>query len=247
MQIESAELSLLGDREQNQDRARVVLDDGVAFLVVVDGMGGHAEGERAAETAVKSMLDQFWQTPRPILDPQGFLHIAVARAHDDVVKIGAGLSLDIRPRATCAACVVQNDTAHWAHVGDSRVYLLRKGTVHERTRDHSHVEVLLREGLITEDEVAGHPMRNFVECCLGGDAALPSMSVTNSRKLSPGDVLMLCTDGFWASLDDTRLASLGDGNGTALAVQLDALGRQAVSAASPYSDNTTAVALRWQG
>ncbi|MBA3564322.1 MAG: serine/threonine-protein phosphatase [Gammaproteobacteria bacterium] len=247
MQIESAELSLLGDREQNQDRSRIALDNEVVFLVIIDGMGGHAEGERAAETAAKAMLDHFWQTSRPILDPQGFLHIAVSRAHDEVVRIGAGQTLDVRPRATCAACVVQNGTAHWAHVGDSRVYLLRKGAVHERTRDHSHVEVLLREGLITEDEVPGHPMRNFVECCLGGDAALPEMSVTNTRKLSPGDVLVLCTDGFWANLDEASVASLGDGNEAPLAVRLAALGRQAVKSSSPYSDNTTAIALRWQG
>ncbi|HUO82147.1 MAG TPA: protein phosphatase 2C domain-containing protein [Gammaproteobacteria bacterium] len=247
MQIESAELTLLGDREQNQDRATIAIDDEVAFLVVADGMGGHAEGERAAETASKSMLDQFWQSARPILDPQGFLQIAVARAHDDVVRLGAGRALDARPRATCAACVVQNGTAHWAHVGDSRVYLIRDGAVHERTRDHSHVEVLLQEGLITEDEVSGHPMRNFVECCLGGDAALPEMSVTNSRKLSVGDVLVLCTDGFWSGLDETGIASLHSAPDDELAGALQALGERAVKVSAPYSDNTTAVALRWQG
>jgi serine/threonine protein phosphatase PrpC len=247
LQIESAELTLLGDREQNQDRATIAIDDEVAFLVVADGMGGHAEGERAAETASKSMLDQFWQSQRPILDPQGFLQIAVARAHDDVVRLGAGRALDARPRATCAACVVQNGTAHWAHVGDSRVYLIRDGAVRERTRDHSHVEVLLQEGLITEDEVPGHPMRNFVECCLGGDAALPEMSVTNSRKLSAGDVLVLCTDGFWAGLDEQSIASLHGAAGEDFAAALQALGRDAVKASAPHSDNTTAVALRWQG
>jgi len=247
LQIESAELTLLGDREQNQDRATIAIDDEVAFLVVADGMGGHAEGERAAETASKSMLDQFWQSARPILDPQGFLQIAVARAHDDVVRLGAGRALDARPRATCAACVVQNGTAHWAHVGDSRVYLIRDGAVHERTRDHSHVEVLLQEGLITEDEVSGHPMRNFVECCLGGDAALPEMSVTNSRKLSVGDVLLLCTDGFWSGLDETSIASLHSAPDDELAGALQALGERAVKVSAPYSDNTTAVALRWQG
>ena len=75
----------------------------------------------------------------------------------------------------------------------------------ERTRDHSHVEVLLREGLITEAEVHGHPMRNYVECCLGGDAALPEMSISTRRRLKSGDVLLLCTDGLWANLEDQDL------------------------------------------
>jgi serine/threonine protein phosphatase PrpC len=97
-------------------------------------------------------------------------------------------------------CLVQDSAAYWAHVGDSRVYQLRQSQVLERTRDHSHVEVLLREGLITEAEVHGHPMRNYVECCLGGDAALPEMSISTRRRLKSGDVLLLCTDGLWANL-----------------------------------------------
>ena len=99
-------------------------------------------------------------------------------------------------------CLVQDAAAYWAHVGDSRVYQLRQSRVLERTRDHSHVEVLLREGLITEAEVQGHPMRNYVECCLGGDAALPEMSISARRRLKAGDVLLLCTDGMWANLQD---------------------------------------------
>ena len=165
-------------------------------------MGGHAEGARAAETALATLLEAFWQTPHPIFDPLGFLHLSLGRAHEEVVKLGVGLAVEARPRATCAVCLVQDSAAYWAHVGDSRVYQLRQSQVLERTRDHSHVEVLLREGLITEAEVQGHPMRNYVECCLGGDAALPEMSISTRRRLKAGDVLLLCTDGLWANLED---------------------------------------------
>ncbi len=75
-----------------------------------------------------------------------------------------------------------------------------------RTRDHSHVELLLREGLIAESEMRSHPMRNFVECCLGGDVPLPDMSVTARNKLEPGDVLLVCTDGLWSGVEDADLA-----------------------------------------
>jgi serine/threonine protein phosphatase PrpC len=116
----------------------------------------------------------------------------------------------------------------------------------ERTRDHSHVEVLLREGLITEAEVHGHPMRNYVECCLGGDAALPEMSISTRRRLKAGDVLLLCTDGLWANLNDQDFVKFAQSAGKSLRDALMDLGTQAVAASAPYSDNTSAAALRWR-
>jgi serine/threonine protein phosphatase PrpC len=142
--------------------------------------------------------------------------------------------------------LVQDAAAYWAHVGDSRVYQLRQAQVLERTRDHSHVEVLLREGLITEAEVQGHPMRNYVECCLGGDAALPEMSISTRRRLKAGDVLLLCTDGLWANLKDQDFVRFAQTAGKPLRDSLTELGTQAVAASSPYSDNTSAAALRWR-
>ena len=124
-------------------------------------------------------------TPLPIFDPQGFLYMALALAHDAVVGIGADVAVDFRPRATCAVCLVQEGGAFWAHIGDSRIYQLRDGEVLSRSRDHSHVEVLIQEGAITEEEALDHPMRNFVECCIGGDAPVPDMSITGKKQLRP--------------------------------------------------------------
>ena len=195
MQIEHADLSLIGHREENQDRVAIADANGTVMLAVVDGMGGHADGARAAEVAMRAMLNEFWEMSRPLFDPEGFLHLTVGRAHEAVVALGQCLPPEIRPRATCALCLVQGSSAYWAHVGDSRIYQLRHGKVFERTRDHSHVELLLRAGRITERQAQGHPMRNYVECCIGGDPALPEMTLSGRRALVPGDVLMLCSDG----------------------------------------------------
>ncbi len=143
-------------------------------------------------------------------------------------------------------CLVQGAAAYWAHVGDSRVYQLRAQRVVERTRDHSHVEVLLREGLITEAQIHGHPMRNYVECCLGGDPVLPEMSLSARRRLEPGDLLLLCTDGFWSGLKEEDLLRFAEVTDEPLRAALTALGNRAVDAAAPYSDNTSAAALRWR-
>ena len=246
MQFESAELSLIGGREENQDRVRIVKGQDSVLLIVIDGMGGHADGAKAAEVASATLTEEFQKASQPIFDPQGFLHLAIGRAHANLVELGANLSVEQRPRATCVVCLVQDGASYWAHVGDSRIYLLRNKRVTERTRDHSHVELLLQEGLITEDEILDHPMRNFVECCLGGDAILPGMTVTNQKKLQPGDTLLACSDGFWGGLDDPLIARLATHDG-ALGDGLRQLGELAVQTCGKFADNTSAVALRWNG
>ncbi|MEZ5564121.1 MAG: protein phosphatase 2C domain-containing protein [Gammaproteobacteria bacterium] len=246
MRVEYATLSLIGDREENQDRVGVLHSEHASLLIAIDGMGGHSDGAKAAELATNTVREAFNRESYPIFDPIGFLHLLIGRAHLNLVTLGSRLSMEARPRATCALCLVQDDAAYFAHVGDSRIYHLRGGAVRERTRDHSHVELLLQEGVITEAEVAAHPMRNFVECCLGGDAWLPGMSITRQKRLDAGDVLLVCTDGMWSGLDDKRIGALA-ANGNPLARGLRNLGEQAVRACSPYSDNTSAAALRFLG
>ncbi len=247
MQIEYAKVSALGDRTDNQDRAAVVVADKAALMLVFDGMGGHSDGARAAETALKVVQELFMDTPLPVFDPQGFLYMALSRAHDEVVNLGIDVAVDFRPRATCAVCLIQEGGSFWAHIGDSRIYQVRNGSVLSRSRDHSHVEVLIQEGAITEEEALDHPMRNFVECCLGGDAPVPDMSVTGKKPLLPGDVLLACSDGLWSGLGDEEMARIGRPGDDSLVENLKQLSIQALQANSPYSDNTTGTALRWFG
>jgi len=247
--IEFAEVSLTGDREDNQDRAAVASGEAASLLVVMDGMGGHAYGARAAETGCKVMLDLFRAETKPLFDPLGFLHLALGRAHAAIVGIGTKLAVDLRPRATCAICLVQRQEAYWAHVGDSRIYHMRGGAVLARTRDHSHVEQLVREGSIREEDVPAHPMRNFVECCLGGESVIPEMTISGRNPLEDGDVLMVCTDGVWSNLKDIEIASLlklghGKANGSCGSA-LEKLVERAVAASAPHSDNASAASLVW--
>src|SRR5580704_17543934 len=234
LRVEYADISLLGGREENQDRVVAAVAEQAVLLLVVDGMGGHAHGARAA------------RVPQQLFDPLGFLHLTLGRAHDEVVKLGAQLPLEQRPRATCAVCLIQQRASWWAHVGDSRLYHVRHGALVARSRDHSHVELLLREGLISAEQAQNHPMRNFVECCLGGDPILPDMSLTRRRPLEPNDVLLVCSDGLWGSLQDSEIAS-GLGTAGALRDKLLELGERSVKRAGTASDNTTAAALRWLG
>ena len=247
MLIEYAKLSALGDRSDNQDRAAIVVAEDAALMLVFDGMGGHSDGALAAETGLNIIQDMFMESTLPMFDPQGFIYTALARSHDEVVKLGADLTTNARPRATCAICLIQESGSYWGHVGDSRIYQMRDGEVLWRSRDHSHVEVLIQEGAITAEEALDHPMRNFVECCIGGDAAVPDMSITTKRVLSPGDVLLACSDGFWSGVSDKELAAMATRTSDSLAENLKALSVKALRVNAPYSDNTTGTALRWLG
>ena len=246
MRVEYADISLLGGREENQDRVCVAVAEHAALLVVADGMGGHADGARAAQVTQQVIAEAFWHSPQPLFDPLGFLHVTIGRAHEEVVKLGAQLPLEQRPRATCAVCLIQQHGSWWAHVGDSRLYHVRRGNLLARSRDHSHVELLLREGLINAEQAHSHPMRNFVECCLGGDPILPDMSLSRRRPLEADDVILVCTDGLWGSMKDEEIAAALPTRG-ALRDELLELGKAAVKRAGAASDNTSAAALRWLG
>jgi serine/threonine protein phosphatase PrpC len=109
------------------------------------------------------------------------------------------------------------------------------------------VELLLRAGRITERQAQDHPMRNYVECCIGGDPVLPEMSLSGRNLLKSGDVVLLCSDGLWSGLSDEQIATLSQDPERNLRATLAGLGERSLIATAPYADNTTAAAVRWLG
>lgn len=242
----SGQISLTGDREDNQDRVSVSGDEHSFLAIVADGMGGHSDGAQAAEVAIETCLREFNLARHPIKDPAAFLQHLIGKANDAVNHIGAHLPLELMPRTTVALALVQDAKLNWVHVGDSRVYLIRDGRVAGRTRDHSHVEILLQEGLISEDEIAHHPLRNFVESCLGGGSELPRLKVTDEQSLQSGDVVLLCTDGLWGGLGDEELARYVHADDIPIKRKLREMCEHAIAATFPNADNTTAAAVVWE-
>ncbi|HHJ12796.1 MAG TPA: serine/threonine-protein phosphatase [Gammaproteobacteria bacterium] len=240
----TASANRLGNRENNQDRCLIEQLPGISLLAVADGMGGHDRGDLAAQAAVDSLARTLRRQRLPLQDPAGFLKQALRSAHLDVVDAGCSHRPPITPRTTCVACVVQAGHAWWAHVGDSRLYLLRDGALFTRTRDHTPVEELRQSGLIGEAELRTHPLRNTVNRCLGGPPRFPEITLADAA-LEAGDLLLLCSDGLWSALPENRLLALtGEEE---LETALEQLCSEAEIASYPGSDNISAVALRWAG
>ena len=232
-----------GRRPYNQDRLGYWRTPEAVLMVLADGMGGHAHGEVAAELTMRHIAAAFRRDARPRLaNADLFLFRALGRSHGMLLREAAQLGLADTPCTTVVACVVQEGHAYWSHIGDSRFYLVRKGQVHARTRDHTLVQQLVDEGRLKEDEVGTHPERNRLLQCLGG-VQTPRVEPTAATRLERDDILLLCSDGFWGPLAQRQLLDglAGGALGDAIA-RLTAL---AEARGGPGCDNISALALAW--
>lgn len=205
MKYAIAQESRIGARRSNQDRIGCWSTEEALLMAVADGLGGHLFGELAAELAVALLGSAFAREARPRLDdPGAFLARTIGAAHAAILREAERRGLPDTPRTVIVACVVQDGHAHWTHVGDSRLYLLRGGRIVHRTRDHTVVQQLIDEGRIREEAIASHPERNRLLQCLGGYQT-PRPEPAERMRLARNDIVMLCSDGFWGPLTQRQL------------------------------------------
>ena len=236
--------SRIGKRNNNQDRLSYCYSRESLLMVIADGMGGHLHGEVAAQIAVQYLTEAFERESRPRLpDPFLFLSWGLTNAHHAITDYAAEHALPEAPRTTCVACVVQDSIAYWAHAGDSRLYVIRDGRILARTRDHSLVQVMIDQGMISEAEAQHHPARNRVYSCLGGDHA-PQIDFSRKTPLSAGDIVALCTDGVWGPLDDATLIRMLATASVTYGVPR--LMNEAEARAGESGDNLSLIALNWE-
>ena len=190
------------------------------LFAVCDGMGGHAAGEVASSIAVSTIAEKAPASADDVL-----LGVAVEAANTAVL-LGAEQGVG-KPGMGCTAscCLIEEGKMAIAHVGDSRIYLLRHGSLVRVTHDHSYVEELVDSGQITADEARTHPSRSIITRALGSD---PDMYADHfSLEVSNGDRVILCSDGLSSMVADSEIEAL------------------AVSSATPQqaADNLVAAAL----
>lgn len=232
-----------GGRSNNEDRLAYSYSREAILMVVADGMGGHDNGEIASQIAVQVLMDGFQREAKPAIeDPYHFLQKYLNHAHNSILKYATKHYLAECPRTTIVACIIQHNIAYWAHAGDSRLYLFRNGKPLSQTRDHSRIRLMLDAGIVSPAAAQNHPDRNKVYSCLGGSQN-PEIEFSRKTPLAAGDILLLCTDGFWAGLPPEMLAA--DLEKKELAQAIPPLMAQAEKINGPGSDNLSVIALRW--
>jgi PPM family protein phosphatase len=243
MKFALAQASRIGGRADNEDRVGHWSTPEAALMVVADGLGGHLHGEVAAEIAVELLGAAFLREAQPrVEDPAAFLARALGAAHAAILREGERLDLPETPRTVIVACLVQDGHACWTHVGDCRLYLIREGRIVTRTRDHTVVQQLLDQGRIREESIASHPERNRLLQCLGGYVDLNGEPAQRAR-LAKGDVLLLCSDGFWGPLTQRQMVHALVSRELELAVP--ELAELAELRAGLGADNVSVVAMAW--
>jgi PPM family protein phosphatase len=237
----------IGKRPYQQDRIAHWRTAEALFLVVADGMGGHAHGDVAAQIAVDCLGSAFRNEAKPaVADPDNFLFRSIGRAHAMILhqtqKMGLADDPSGSPRTTIVACLVQAGYAFWSFVGDSRLYVIRDGRIVTRTRDHTPVQMLIDAGRIREEAAATHPDRNKLLQCLGGPRP-PRVEPTAHARLAQNDIVLLCSDGFWGPLTPRQL--LAGLIGKDMKKALPDLISFSESRAGPRCDNISVLAIEW--
>lgn len=193
-------------RRNNEDRVGVLALPGGAVLMVADGMGGHAAGEVASEIAwdtVRTACANGWEPP--VADA---LWQALQEANRRIYVQGEANALQHGMGTTATVLALAGAEAWYAHVGDSRLYLLREGRLQQLSEDHSMVAEMVRNGMLSADAATDHPCRNVILRALGS-AAVPEFQISPlPLAIQAGDVFLLCSDGLYEVLSFRELAGL---------------------------------------
>lgn len=207
----------LGKTDQGQVRANnednFFLDEKLGLLVVADGMGGHASGETASKLAVNVMHDYFHGNQQVIGDYNASysemtnkLNSAIHLANLAVFE-AAQSSPQLKGMGTTIAAVCLNgNQLSIGHIGDSRVYLLRSGSIEQLTDDHSVVQEQVKREMITKEEAAKSEMKNILTKALGISA--DTKADLDELTMFDGDILLLCSDGLYNMVSDETMLDI---------------------------------------
>jgi protein phosphatase len=210
-ELEVASLSDVGcQRENNEDSYlywEPVADDELhskgRLAVIADGMGGYEGGQEASRLAVQTVRDVYDHVVRG--DPHAALLEAFARAHERIQAYAAEHPEFHGMGTTCTALVIRDRQLYFAHVGDSRLYLVRGAHISRLTRDHSYVGRLVESGLVRAEDAERHPQRHILTAALGAGIEVAVESPEHGMALQDSDNLLLCTDGLWGVVSDQEL------------------------------------------
>jgi serine/threonine protein phosphatase PrpC len=240
MKFSVFQISRKGGREKNEDRMGYCYTRESGLFVLADGMGGHPEGEVAAQLALQTISALYQKEAKPLVgDVTEFLSTSLMAAHHQIIRYAGEKGMLDTPRTTLVACIVQGTSATWVHCGDSRLYLVRQSELLTRTRDHSYLEQQSAAGAGRTDRIN----RNILFTCLGSPNK-PVFDITGPVTLQQGDKIMLCSDGLWSGLTDADIVR--ELATKPVSDSVPDLVEAALRDGGEQSDNVTVIALEWE-
>lgn len=209
-------------REINEDYYNIISGyPGIPdVFIIADGMGGHNAGEIASMTSTDYISNVIMETPEVLtgsLDIAGSIKNLIEKANHVVYEKSLELAENHGMGTTLTMAVITGDTMHIGHVGDSRLYLVRKNEMQCLTTDHSYIEELIKNGTLTREEARVHPKRNIITRALGCFEALEVDTYT--CKLEKNDCIIMCTDGLTNLINEQELKDTVTGNTPAAACE----------------------------
>ena len=208
------------------------------LAVVADGMGGYEGGQEASRLAVEMVRHQYEYDFNG--DPQQALISGLESAHASIQRYAVEHPEFHGMGTTCTALSIVGHQLFFAHIGDSRLYLIRGETVTRLTRDHSYVGRLVESGIVRSEDAESHPQRHILTAALGSGRDISPHVPEHAVLLKDADTLILCTDGLWSLVGDLDLAATVHSHPPAEACS--ALVQTALARGGP--DNITVIILR---
>lgn len=207
--IEAGTGQHIGDRSEQQDRVALFAAPkapGYMMAVLADGVGGLSGGSLAAEQVIKSAKQNF-EMFSPLTDDIETMLTTIGTEAHTLINL-SGMSAEKQPHSTMVILVLTPDqSAVWAHVGDSRLYRFSGPNFAERTTDHSLVEKMIRDGKIAPEDAKDHQMSNLLVNVLGSTTSELFVSIKRYDGLKTGDSFLLCSDGLWHYFTESEMGA----------------------------------------
>jgi PPM family protein phosphatase len=196
-------------RKNNEDSSVLIIPEdstGKGVLAIVaDGMGGHAAGETASNMAVSIITRVYYAD---LADPNNSLARAFAEANRSIHELGLSDPAYTNMGTTCTALSLTDGKAYCAHVGDTRLYLIRNGAAYLLSEDHSYVMEMVRRGVLKAEEAASHPDRNVLLNSMGIKPEIKTSLWERPMPIRCGDRFLLCSDGLYESVSDSEIVEI---------------------------------------
>ena len=244
--------SILGNRESQQDSLVCEQEGSFLMAAVCDGMGGMSGGEIASRLAVESFYDRLHRmAPASIHEATGWIKEAFTAVDERIASLTDDTGKRIYAGSTAIITLLEGDKLHWGSVGDSRIYYIQGEQIRSLTRMHNYnlkLDEMIRRGELSREEKERQGERGEALISYLGIGGLPIIDTSRDAiRLNREDVVLLCSDGLYKTLEDEQIAAIVGECGGNMKVAAKRLCTEALRLAARKQDNTTVIAIRYTG